>query len=469
MHAGTSTRYVIDRRHAWPWTIASPLLAVVVVFLLTFFDPFGFESATKNQSANIFYKIYAAAYPTTDQANISVVLLGDRTLRRIDEPWPPSHLVHGQILNAILSFQPAAVLVDIFFIHSRPEDNFDNTKYVIDKYDESRVPLFMVAAGGSTRAPQPARPEILQLADLGKVRLVSAEVVNRIGEPPLYPLHEDEDHRIPAALALYRSVCQKLAVNKCQQIPADEHNEMEVVWGLPPAPFNCERVATTSRAALCKELLTSVIGRTLQLLWEAVIPSDWRPTDPVRLPFHAAISTEDLLDGGKRAQLTQLLTNKVVVYGADVALLKDFVLSPVHGSIDGAFIHAMALDNLLTFGNRYIHRGAGHESFRREWTEFQPVTLMLVAALVIIGMRRHRLAKRITWNDYAKHNLKDADEHLLRVIYWLLVVLIAIAGAVEFFLYDISPINWLALLIVVHFAHWIEARFFRPEKWLIAA
>jgi len=148
--------------HLWLWHTFAPLVGVFAVFVVTMFDPFDFESVTKRQSANIIYKIYSAHYPIKQRDKISVVLLDDDTLKYLDEPWPPSHLVHGQVLSALLSYKPAAVLVDIFFVHHRDNDHFASTAYAIDQYNEKRVPLFIVAAGRSTQAPQPARPEILK-------------------------------------------------------------------------------------------------------------------------------------------------------------------------------------------------------------------------------------------------------------------------------------------------------------------
>ena len=58
----------------------APLLGVIMVFVLTALDPLGFESVTKAQSARIFYKIYAAAYPVATRDKISVVLLDNKTV-----------------------------------------------------------------------------------------------------------------------------------------------------------------------------------------------------------------------------------------------------------------------------------------------------------------------------------------------------------------------------------------------------
>src|SRR4051812_30236016 len=78
---------------AWPWIVLAPALAVLTVFFLTVVDPFEFETATKRQSASIFYRIYATLYPRANRDRISVILLDDETVNSRGEAWPPSHLL----------------------------------------------------------------------------------------------------------------------------------------------------------------------------------------------------------------------------------------------------------------------------------------------------------------------------------------------------------------------------------------
>lgn len=291
------------------------------------------------------------------------------------------------------------------------------------------------------------------------MQLVSADVGDL--QQPLYPLSKDKEFK-PAALAVYEAVCTKIKGATCpvHGLPND-NGEMEVAWGLRPAKFNRLRAADTW-PGLYEDLFTSWYGRPVQLLWENVLPARWRQTDPLRIPYHAAISTDDLLDGGKRSQLDCLLRGKVVIYGAQVALQKDYVFSPVHGQIPGAFIHAMALDNLLTFGDRYIHRGAGSETFRREWTEFQPLALVLLAAIAISWYRHRLLQVDTPYRD--AHMLREADERFLLGFRRILFGVALIVALVEFH-FCISPFNWLALIVVVHVAHRVERWFFDPSAW----
>jgi CHASE2 domain-containing sensor protein len=455
----------------WRWTTLSPIVAVTFVFIITIFDPFGFESVTKLQSANIFYKWISAAYPADQRDNISVVLLDDETLKdRPEEPWPPSHLVHGDVLDAILSYQPALVLVDIFFLRQGVNDHFGRTKDVIE-HAQDQVKLFLVAADRLSSIP-PARPEIMALANQKKIVLVSGHIDGNAIEAPIYPLHKEDKYE-PAALAVYHWICEdptrpKLKTAKCSQdeVPGSNPDGMEVVWGLNPAPYNCQRAEKTEGSRLqhvCNDLFYTIISRPIQLLWEALIPRNYRSFDPLRIPYHAVISTKDLLDGGKHEDMRRLLKGKVVIYGARLSLVKDFVFSPVHGQIDGAFFHAMALDNLLTYGSRYVQQPAGNQTFRKEWIEFQPAIVMIFASFAVYLNRRHLLRHlpRTTAPDVGAHRLHEEDERFMRKLRWFLLF-IAIAGLGEFF-FSISPFNWMALIIVVHATHRIDKRFFQPR------
>lgn len=116
--AHAATQKPLDKSKVAWWTIAAPFLGIVTVFILTVLDPLEFESVTKHHSANVFYKIYGAAYPPRVRDSISVVMLDNNTLNNLfRESWPPSHAVHSAVLSAILQYKPAAVLVDMFFFH----------------------------------------------------------------------------------------------------------------------------------------------------------------------------------------------------------------------------------------------------------------------------------------------------------------------------------------------------------------
>ena len=478
--AHAATQKPLDKSKVAWWTIAAPFLGIVTVFILTVLDPLEFESVTKHHSANVFYKIYGAAYPPRVRDSISVVMLDNNTLNNLfRESWPPSHAVHSAVLSAILQYKPAAVLVDMFFFHESRDDHFTNTQVVIDKYSEAGVPVFIVAAGEGIGATRLGRSEIEDLAYHQKVTLVSAELAGEPGQPHLYPMHKDnsQPNREPAALSLYEAICRQdskphnLALEqirasaKCDDISGtDQSQNMEVVWGLAPAEINCERARITSKdfRLACDDVSKTVIGRTSQLLWQVPTPSEHRLTDPYPIPYHAVISTSEVLRGENFDELKKWLGGKVVIYGSQVAPRKDFVLSPIHGNIDGAFIHAMALDNLLTFGNGYVHQ-ASEGVFRLNWTKFLALTVMLVAGLAVIVHRLFLLSDKSQYQTIKA--LREADEHFLRCwVRFPIILAIPLVGFALFLGWGIAPFNWLGLLVVVHIAHRMDKWFFKTVE-----
>jgi hypothetical protein len=123
----------ISRHKYWKWTTLVPMLVVLGVFFVTIFDPFEWESITKKWSARIVYKIYGALYPKNYRDKITVVFLDRKTLDARSESWPPSHLVHSDVVSAILGYHPVALLVDIFFTEERKDDHFAATANVVKK------------------------------------------------------------------------------------------------------------------------------------------------------------------------------------------------------------------------------------------------------------------------------------------------------------------------------------------------
>lgn len=466
---------VLDPRRVWAWTTLGPLLAAAAVFFLTVIDPFEFESATSRQSAKVLYKIYAADYPKKIRDNISLVFLDNATLAANDQTWPADHLLHASVLEAIRGFKPAAVLVDLFFLQARPNDHFKNSLTQLAQYRAERIPIMLIAGTTESGAIAPMRPEITP----DDATLVSPDVHGLPGEERAYPLTAAEGKYPAAAWALYQAVCGRHADAAALHAAGDTSLDwiadsadcgaaaadrapfpmMEVVWGLEPAEWNCRFQGIPERKEACTEGAWDFWGRLLQLLWASLIPVQDRHIDPLPVSYHAEISTADLLDGTKHEELAPLLAGKVVIYGSHIPPIIDLVNTPVHGPIDGAFIHAMALDNLLTWGRDYIHQSPLAGTTHKEWTEFEPAALMLLVSLVVIGHRR-RLIARVTPASTVEF-LRERDERWLAVARWSVYAAMIVLGYLQTVVYRTSPLNWLGLLVVVHVAHWIEKWFFK--------
>jgi hypothetical protein len=306
--------------------------------------------------------------------------------------------------------------------------------------------------------------------------IVSPDVEGLPGERRAYPLTPAEGTYPAAAWALYQAVCARRSDAAALDAAGDTRLDwipdcgglstgpapypaMEVVWGLDPAAWNCRVQSIPERKEVCVEGARDFWGRLLQLLWASLIPVGDRHIDPLPVSYHAKISARDLLDASKRDELAPLLSGKVVIYGSHIPPAIDLVNTPVQGPIDGAFIHAMALDNLLTWGRAYIHQSELAGTAHKEWTEFEPAALMLLVSLVVMVHRRRLIAR--TTHATSVEYLRERDERLLAIVHWCVYAAMIILGYVQTVVYRTSPVNWLGLLVVVHVAHWIEKGFFK--------
>jgi CHASE2 domain len=470
------------------------MLGVLAVFVLTVLDPLGFETITKSQSSKIFYKVYAPAYPSFMRDNISVVLLDNNTVEKTyNDTWPPSYRVHGAALDAILSFKPAAVLVDIVFLHKPTEEDRTEMEDIAKNYHDKSVSFFLVVPGAATGARR-----LGGLYDDPKfkenVSFVSAELEEEPGQASLYPLDSDTFGNEPAALALYHKICSASLVKDatCSDAPSrgwldehiiepvgewlslfpqekgradlDVHNQMEVVWGLVPGELNCRRAEHNADISnlTCKDLGRTWLGRAIELLWEGIYPAQRRNTDPMLIPYHSEISTTDLFKGENYKELAKALAGKIVIYSSQVTPRKDLVFTPVHDNIDGVFVHAMALDNLLTWGEKSVIRRAPEGWFHKDRTEFEPLILMTVVALFLSWHRRSLV--RVDSPAQSVEELQHRDERVLRWITWLLYPVVIVLGLYQFLEWRIAPFNWLGMLIVIHVAHLIDKWFFKTVE-----
>jgi CHASE2 domain-containing sensor protein len=75
--------------------------------------------------------------------------------------------------------------------------------------------------------------------------------------------------------------------------------------------------------------------------------------------------------------LNEFIADKFVFIGASVPGYNDFANSPVHGLSSGVYMHAMALDNFLSFGSHY--------KISADWT-LPPHPDLVVPGLVSIAI-----------------------------------------------------------------------------------
>lgn len=151
-------------------------------------------------------------------------------------------------------------------------------------------------------------------------------------------------------------------------------------------PFNCLNVDKRG-----EQTAWSTIRHLLVNLFYFIGPID-RPTANCG-PFDRLTAAQIVLGApGKGKPWKSNFANRIVFYGMDLQGFQDVVDPPtVDNSIAAVSEHAMALENLLTFGDGYLSEKAYHWTFVDiDWVEFLTLLVVMIwRGAVIYCVRRN--------------------------------------------------------------------------------
>lgn len=335
---------------------------VLLGLLLSTFDPFGMDSLLGRHVQDLVNRTLGVWYPKTAHDRISVVLAGDGLLEQMETSWPPPLALHARVLEGILAHEPEAVLVDLLFLDERPGDDAEQLASVLQQH---RGRVYLAAPPDGDESVLPALRAVAETVP------VPRRLDERVRSDREYPLvvEEDDVFRPTAALRLYQHV---------MDMPSHRLDEwaapMEIAWGVAP-PEAPPRAEGAKHPTLDEEVERRLdcrrrpLGGTLSAI-ESIVGGEVL----LDCPYTQTLMAEDVLVRAPiDRRVDEVLRGRVVLYGAGFMAGSDVVLPPTHGPLPGVYLHAMALDNLLTWGDDY---------FRREHVDFgAPEGLRLLAFL----------------------------------------------------------------------------------------
>jgi len=435
MTAGDPEARTRGRSGGRPGTRAARFAAQFVIYaaLTSAFlqlDLFGIDTKLDRHSSDIINLVAGPFYPVAGRSQMSVVVLDEVTVRARRTTTRPKLSLHAEVLYWIRQFRPKAVMLDMYFIDPRVDDKtMPLLLGEIEEYADAGIPLYLVAP--------PAGSESLPEID---------ELVRRKGDGVRFvpgPFGTDDDHvdrsylvKAPldgppvytASFRIYHSLFAP-ALGEIDPAGRDD-DRMALFWGTQAEWTN----------ARWQEDCANVVSNPLTRLRKAVF-------DPVALRktcfYTPTIPTAELLtaEDDNDPDVPHLIRDRVVFYGTYLRGSQDVAVSPAHGRLPGVMLHAMALDNLISFEGRYLgDRLADIGGLRLTGTHLEHLLAWLLVALV--------LAYR-----WLRTSWPEADNlgwTLTR--YWLdisLVGLVAVlvSGVALFALaaFQLAPINWIGL------------------------
>ncbi|WP_338493895.1 CHASE2 domain-containing protein [Pseudomonas trivialis] len=435
------------------------LLAVFIV-VLAILDPFGLASSSDKASAQWLNRMLSSSYPGVGQQHVAVVLIDDKYLMRNGTSWPMPYGEQSKLFKRLLTYKPQAVFADLLYSHDHslgdPTRGSQLLANVFERYQRQGIPLWL-ANTGQTRGEEGQANTLTPFTQVSRPALVKWE-----GVDDQYPLavHTQVGLMETPALALYRVFC---ATQHCDAPPVDaeaaaQRQPIAVQWGLKLSPDQA-RIADIADAKPPRHFLLDAVMQFFQAVF-------WKLNDPAQqiYPYTLTLTASDLevTNPDDQALIAELLRGRLVLVGARIESTGDLVDSPVHGQLPGVYLHAMALDNLITKGMDYTHEFADFPYLPLNWLDVLELTLLTLIA-VLKALHARQVAGHGPWSP-----LRRLEKTLFTSPYpsWLLVMAMLIAASVVLSVNNIAPVNVMGIILLslVLFSERIEAFFDRDTE-----
>lgn len=411
------------------------VLGLLLMLFVAFFNPFGLRDASDHHSETWLLRMLAPFYPESGQQDVVVVLIDDQALTDLGASWPLRYGEQARLLRQLLSYQPKSLFVDLLYTQRRYDGGpTESLQRVLSSFREQGVPLIL-ADYHDAQGRSLVLPEFAAMANTAPTHWS--------GYGERYPLLLPSPQgtlRTPA-LQLYQAACLEL---DCSQEGFGA--PLLVRWGYWSDAgmqdfvdlSGCDLRGQRGDWRQVFSMLAADAFRSQRIASEVERPQP--------CPYTRTLYANQLRD----PSVAEVLRGKHVLLGAHIRGIPDFVSSPVQGLLPGVYVHAMALDNLLTQGHSYW-RAAPDGWLGISLSDWLEIALLLLAGLVALWIPSQPAAKGGRLYRCASHYLS-----------WF-VLLSSLALLISLYLsrrMHIAPFDWLGLLLMIglFYAYLGEAR-----------
>ncbi len=426
------------------------VLFPIGLLLIILLNPLGLRTAAEKHSEDLAISFYAPWHPAGARQDITVILLDDAFLQQYSRKYPVPYRDLSHLLKVIGHFQPKAVFFDLLqhYEHSKGVERW------LRRLKQAPYPVYL-ASNVSYDTEAVMKDPLSLRSRLNNVAEFTA--ISWSGQQHYYPLFVDwNQQELPtAAMSLYQTWCRETpsrCKNKIQQIQDVKlfSEPMIVRWS---NQYDQRQAVFLRLSQACQNIERSKLAQ----LWAAIRShleygftsyGKRQETNRHPCPPVLAVSATKLFAAGSLASkdLVYALKDRMVLVGYNLQGAPDMVRSPVNGSLSGVFYHAVALDNLINFGDKYWHVSPSIEGFG---VNLSDVLEGLLQALVLLIVTLYRYQ-----NDGSE--LGTADEDKVPRI-WLISLFSLLLGAlclvwVSHYIFSLGPVNWYVFLIIVAMA-----------------
>jgi hypothetical protein len=409
--AGDATDVDGHKNVGWPEQVARALLGFSLLAASSFFMLWlGDRINAPGMAVTRFMARVQApltaelAYPEQARGQISVVMYDQQFLISQGAAWPISYQEHADWIGRLVELpgvKPKALMIDITFGQER---NDPSITALNDKLCEishvHRIPIYLAALPDAAAGGLVVRDGLAQGQGTGAEACFTLVGVDYVPDPldglawsyqltrffdgaAWQPGHPSAGSNAPQ----YRSAALAMAQDVGGVKLDIDAQPMALMWG-----FKSE--AQSNRPDLTKGCQP---GETDLLRWvPMLIRQLWEGDDkPALCPYHRSLSFAQVVEMDE-ITLSEFISDKFVFIGAQIPGYNDHTSSPVHGLLPGVHLHAMALDNFLSYGADY--------KISAEWT-LPPHPALVVPGLVsvlivfLVNILWHRTKRYLKMND----------------------------------------------------------------------
>lgn len=431
----------------WQYVLGALVVALAIL------DPFGLASSSNHASAQWLNRVFASKYERTGQQQIAVILIDDAYLMRNRTHWPMPYDEQSKLFKRLLAYKPKAVFVDFMYSHDHsqgdPALGSQLLANVFERYRHQGIPL-LLANTGQVRGEEGQANTLPNLEQVSSPALV---VWSGLGDK--YPLAVETPLGLmeTPAFSMYRVFCQS---QTCVDLPGDtqaaaQSPPIAIQWGINLAPQQM-RIADIAHCSTPGNLYADMFNEFFQAVF-------WKMADTSqsRCLYNFTLSASDLEASTTqdRALLAELLRDRLVLVGANITSTGDLVQSPVHGKVPGIYLHAMALDNLVTKGMDYEREPADLLNFNINWLDLTELALI---GLIAFFKALHERNSASEFTEPRVSRLRAVISFLVPIA---LVVLVLVLLSYWLHRLHYTPVNVLAVLMLslAIFSERIEALF----------
>lgn len=373
----------------------------------------------------------AMFYPDHARDRIALVLYDQEFLESQGLAWPIRYADHGDWLLRLVDAEtkPKAIFVDIPFAQNRDDSSLKSLKTALCSITHDHgVPVFLAALPSTHTRGLTLRSGLEP--DSGDPRGPCFTMVGIGYEPdPVdrivwhYPLTTHlgpegwkggagSDESVPR----YRNAALAIAQDAAKLNLGKETDQLALVWGYESP----DQSARSPMNAYCQP------GEASWRLW---VPGFLRFESGLQkpvCPYHAAFSMAQIGEFSED-DLKKHLDGRFLIIGAFVPGYNDLVDSPIHGLIPGPYMHAMALDNLLTFQGQYkLSTDWNNPSVDLIVTGFAAILTVFLMHIAVAKVRE--LAEQTRFSGFLKRYLLVCL--IARLLGWVIKLMLVTIAAV---------------------------------------